>query len=241
MRESRLRWPLQLPNNLSGQRLLAVARRAKYLLFKFELGTLIVHLGMSGRLRVLPFTRSYDKHDHVDFIFTNGKLLRYHDPRRFGSIHWQQENTIHWTLQQLGPEPLTEIFDSEYLFRTTRKRNTAIKSHIMNSRIVVGIGNIYANEALFLAGIRPQRKCARVTRAECVRLVAEIKNILQAAIQAGGTTLRDYFGIEGEPGYFKMALHVYGRGGEACTHCAIPLKSVKNSKRQTIYCPQCQN
>lgn len=195
---------------------------------------------MSGRLRVLPTTRAHDKHDHVDLIFSNGKMLRFHDPRRFGSIHWQPENTVHWTLQKLGPEPLSTEFDAEYLFRKTRKRTTSVKSLLMNSHVVVGVGNIYANEALFLAGVRPQRRCARVTHAECVRLVSRIKSVLKAAIEAGGTTLRDYFGVEGETGYFKMALCVYGRGGEPCLRCTTPLKSVKNSQRQSIYCPQCQ-
>ncbi len=241
VREPRLRWPLKLPSDLAGQQLLKIARRAKYLLFQFELGTLIVHLGMSGRLRVLPSTHTYDKHDHVDFFFGNGKLLRYHDPRRFGSIHWQPANTVHWTLQQLGPEPLSDDFDADYLFQVTRKRTLSIKSLLMNARVVVGVGNIYANEALFLARIRPQRKSARVTRAECTRLVDAIKDTLEAALQAGGTTLRDYFGVEGESGYFKVALQVYGRRGEPCTICAHPLKSAKNSTRQTIYCPNCQS
>lgn len=240
IRESRLRWPLQLPKNIIGQRLLVVTRRAKYLLFEFEQGTLILHLGMSGRLRVLQTTRTYDKHDHVDLVFSNDKMLRYHDPRRFGSIHWQPKNTVHWTLQHLGPEPLAEDFDGDYLFRMTRQRTSRIKSLLMNSNVVVGIGNIYANEALFLAGVRPQRRCARLTRAECERLVSEIKHVLKAAIKAGGTTLRDYYGVEGETGYFKTALYVYGRGGEPCLLCTAPLKSLKDSQRQSIYCPQCQ-
>lgn len=240
VRESRLRWPLELPENLTGQQLSTVDRRAKYLLFRFELGTLIVHLGMSGRLRVLPRTQTFEKHDHVDFLFTNDKLLRYHDPRRFGSIHWQSGNEHHWTLKNLGPEPLFPDFNADYLYRVTRKRKLAIKSLIMNSRIVVGVGNIYANEALFLAGIRPQRKCARLTRVECVRLVAAIKDILHAALQAGGTTLRDYFGVGGETGYFKMELKVYGHGGEPCPNCASPLKRVPAHKRQTVFCRNCQ-
>lgn len=217
-----------------------MTRRAKYLLFKFEHGTLILHLGMSGRLRVLQTTRTYDKHDHVDLVFSNDKMLRYHDPRRFGSIHWQPNDTVHWTLQHLGLEPLAEYFDGDYLFRMTRQRTSRIKSLLMNSHIVVGIGNIYANEALFLAGVRPQRRCARLTRAECGRLVSVIKNVLEAAIRAGGTTLRDYYGVEGETGYFKTALYVYGRGGEPCLLCTAPLKSLKDSQRQSIYCPHCQ-
>ena len=217
-----------------------MTRRAKYLLFQFEYGTLIIHLGMSGRLRVLPATQSHEKHDHVDLVFTNGKTLRYHDPRRFGSMHWQPENTVHWTLQNLGLEPLIDEFDGDYLFKQTRKRTARVKSLIMNSQIVVGIGNIYANEALFLAGVRPQRKCAMLTRAESIRLATAIKNVLEEAIKAGGTTLRDYFGVDGETGYFKMALHVYGRGGEPCLHCTTPLKIVKNSQRQSVYCPKCQ-
>ena len=236
-----MRWPLQLPKNLVGQSLQDVTRRAKYLLFRFELGTLILHLGMSGRLRVQPMTRTHGKHDHVDLVFTNGKLLRFHDPRRFGSIHWQPENTVHWTLSKLGPEPLTAAFDGDYLFRVSRNRTTWIKSLLMNSHVVAGVGNIYANEALFLAGVRPQRRCTRVTRAECVRLVAAIKAVLEAAIKAGGTTLRDYFGVEGKAGYFKVALQVYDRGGEPCARCNTRLKSMTNSQRQSIYCPQCQH
>lgn len=218
-----------------------MTRRAKYLLFQFENGTLIVHLGMSGRLRVLQTSRSYEKHDHIDLVFTNGKMLRYHDPRRFGSMHWQPINTVHWTLDNLGPEPLDDEFDGNYLYQQTRKRNARIKSFIMNSQIVVGIGNIYANEALFLAGVRPQRKCAKLTRAESVGLVTAIKRVLEAAIEAGGTTLRDYYGVDGETGYFKMALYVYGRAGKPCLLCSTPLKSVKNSQRQSIYCPWCQH
>ena len=195
---------------------------------------------MSGRLRVLQSSRPYEKHDHVDLVFTNGMMLRYHDPRRFGSMHWQPANTVHWTLHNLGPEPLNDEFDGNYLFQQSRKRNTRVKSFIMNSQVVVGIGNIYANEALFLAGVRPQRKCAKLTRAECIRLVSEIKNVLEAAIKAGGTTLRDYFGVDGETGYFKTALYVYGRDGEPCLQCTTPLKRVKNSQRQSVYCPQCQ-
>ena len=217
-----------------------MTRRAKYLLFQFEHGTLIIHLGMSGRLRVLPTSQSHEKHDHVDLIFTNSKMLRYHDPRRFGSMHWQPENTVHWTLQNLGLEPLVDEFNGYYLFKLTRKRNARVKSLIMNSQIVVGVGNIYANEALFLAGVRPQRRCAKLTRAESVRLVTSIKNVLKDAIEAGGTTLRDYFGVDGETGYFKMALNVYGRNGEACLRCTTPLKTDKHSQRQSIYCPQCQ-
>ncbi len=195
---------------------------------------------MSGRLRVLPITQSHEKHDHVDLVFTNGKILRYHDPRRFGSMHWQPEDTVHWTLQNLGIEPLVDEFNGDYLFRQTRKRNMGVKSLIMNSQIVVGVGNIYANEALYLAGVRPQRKCAKLTRAESERLVTAIKNVLEDALKAGGTTLRDFFGADGETGYFKIALRVYGRGGEPCLRCTTPLKTVKSSQRQSVYCPQCQ-
>ena len=195
---------------------------------------------MSGRLRVLPTTDSYEKHDHVDLIFTNGKMLRYHDPRRFGSMHWQPHSTVHWTLQKLGLEPLVDEFDGDYLFKLTRKRNVRVKSFIMNSRIVVGVGNIYASEALFLAGVRPQRRCSRLTHAECEELVSKIKSVLEDAIRAGGTTLRDYFGVDGETGYFRMELHVYGRGSEPCLRCSTPLKNVRINQRQSVYCPRCQ-
>ncbi len=249
VRDHRLRWPVRLPADLPGQALLGVSRRAKYLLFHFDHGTLIVHLGMSGSLRVLPVQMPYRKHDHLVANFTGGHSLRLHDPRRFGSVHWHAGDPAgdgeaalagHWLLARLGIEPLDAAFNGQYLKTRARKRKLAVKSFIMDARVVVGVGNIYASEALFLAGIRPTVPAGRVTLAAFEALAREIGNVLGAAIRMGGTTLRDFVNQDGNPGYFQQTLYVYGRGGEPCRICGSTLKSVRLAGRATVYCPKCQ-
>jgi formamidopyrimidine-DNA glycosylase len=244
-----LRWPVVLPDDLVGQRLLGVARRAKYLLFVFERGLLILHLGMSGSLRVLPTGTPYLKHDHLALAFETGQSLRLHDPRRFGSAHWQPlasgEDPIaaagrHRLLSALGIEPLDPAFDGAYLKKRARGRRVAVKNFIMNGAVVVGVGNIYANEALFLAGIRPTVQAGRVSLAGYEVLSGRIRDVLNGAIQMGGTTLRDFVNQDGNPGYFRQVLNVYGREGELCPVCSERLKGIRLGGRATVYCPKCQ-
>ncbi|MDX1454693.1 MAG: bifunctional DNA-formamidopyrimidine glycosylase/DNA-(apurinic or apyrimidinic site) lyase [Gammaproteobacteria bacterium] len=243
VRERRLRWPVpkDLAKTLLEQPLLDVERRAKYLLFRFQRGTLLLHLGMSGHLRVIPADTPVEKHDHLDIVFGNGQCLRFNDPRRFGSVHWTAREPLeHPLLEALGPEPLEDAFDGELLFARSRKRKLAVKLFIMNAHVVVGVGNIYASEALFLAGIRPGRAAGRVTRKEYARLADAIKNVLQRAIAEGGTTLRDFTQPDGNTGYFRIHLNVYGREGEPCRQCATPVKHRVMGQRATYWCPQCQ-
>jgi formamidopyrimidine-DNA glycosylase len=242
VRDSRLRWPVpeDLDVRLSGQRIEAVERRAKYLLIRAEVGTLIAHLGMSGSLRLVPAGSEPGKHDHVDIELESGMLLRYCDPRRFGAMLWSLAPEQHPLLQKLGPEPLTEAFDGERLFRLSRKRSMAVKPFIMDNAVVVGVGNIYASEALFAAGIDPRREAGSISRARYDRLAGEIKLILARAIENGGTTLRDFVGGDGKPGYFQQQLFVYGRGGELCKHCGKTLRELRLGQRSSVYCPGCQ-
>jgi formamidopyrimidine-DNA glycosylase len=219
-----------------------VSRRGKYLLLELEQGYLLVHLGMSGSLRVLPVRTERETHDHFDLEMDSGWLLRFNDPRRFGCLmHFTGEPAEHKLLRELAPEPLTGTFDADYLFRTTRRRGVAIKLAIMNSQIVVGVGNIYASESLFRAGIRPGRAAKSLTRAECSALVDAIKAVLTDAIRAGGTTLRDYVGAGGEPGYFRQKLYVYERAGKPCRVCSRPIRQRVQGQRSTYYCPNCQH
>lgn len=246
VRQPALRWPVTLPNAACTATVRRVYRRAKYVLFETDLGHFIVHLGMSGSLRWLPSPVAVPgKHDHIDFVFAEsadgGGVLRYNDPRRFGSLHWHEGPLAeHFLLARLGVEPLSDAFSGAYLKGHTRGRKTPIKSLIMDSHIVVGVGNIYANEALFRAGIRPTHRAARMTLAACDALAAEIKTVLGWAINRGGTTLRDFVGGDGKPGYFQQELLVYGREGEPCRRCASPLQSVRISNRATVYCRNCQ-
>lgn len=244
VRDRRLRWPVpaSLGRSMRGRRVLAVDRRAKYLLFRLEGGgTMMLHLGMSGSLRVLRTPRPHDRHDHVDIVLDNGSVLRFNDPRRFGSIHWVRGPVEqHPLLAGLGPEPLGPDFTADYLAETCRGRKVAIKPHVMNGRIVVGVGNIYASEAMFLAGIRPTRAAGRVSRQRLGRLVEAIRDVLEAAIRQGGTTLRDFAWGEGQPGYFTQELTVYGRQGEPCVSCGAPVRSVVLGQRATYFCPHCQ-
>ena len=218
-----------------------VERRAKYLLFRFDTGTAIVHLGMSGSLRVLQHDTPPLPHDHWDMQLEGGALLRFNDPRRFGSLIWTDSDPgRHPLLVKLAPEPLDPDFDGEYLFRRTRKRAVAIKQLIMNSQLVVGVGNIYASEALFRAQLSPRRAAGRLTRAQCAALVDAIRAVLGEAIRVGGTTLRDYVNADGIPGYFRQRLFVYERVGEPCRICGTSIKQFTQGGRATYWCPRCQ-
>lgn len=242
IRQPRLRWPIptELTQLITGRRLEKAQRRGKYLLLDFGNGHALIHLGMSGSLRIVKTDEPPLFHDHFDLVF--GKLaLRYCDPRRFGCLLWVDgEPEQHKLLADLGPEPLTDKFTADYLYHRTRKRTQTVKQFIMDSKIVVGVGNIYANESLFMAGIKPIRKAGSLTRKNCEDLVRDIKFVLQRSIDQGGTTLRDFVGGDGKPGYFKQQLLVYGRGGEPCTLCKKPLKEVRMSDRTTVYCVDCQ-
>jgi len=244
VRQRALRWPI--PRNLnallSGGRVIAVTRRGKYLLLKLDTGTLLIHLGMSGHLRVVSDSLSPQKHDHVDIVFEHGTALRFTDPRRFGAVLWVKGDPLeHTLLIHLGPEPLEAGFDGAYLFNISRGRKAAIKSFIMDSKIVVGVGNIYANEALFMAGIRPGRGAGQLTREQCDKLANATRKVLAKAIVAGGTTLRDFRSAEGRAGYFQPELRVYGRGGMPCFKCRSLIKETRLGQRSTLYCPRCQS
>ena len=245
VRQWRLRWPVpkRLPTKVRGRTVKALRRRGKYLLFEFDSGTALMHLGMSGSLRIVDDSEPILKHDHIDWCIDGGKgRVRFNDPRRFGALLWtEQDIDQHALIKDLGPEPLLADFHGDYLFQRARKRKLPIKSLIMDSKVVVGVGNIYANEALFLAGIRPGRAAGGLTRVQCHALVAQIKSVLAKAIQVGGTTLRDFVGGDGKPGYFQQSLYVYGRAGEACRRCAKPLRERRIGQRATVYCSQCQS
>ncbi|CAD5106054.1 bifunctional DNA-formamidopyrimidine glycosylase/DNA-(apurinic or apyrimidinic site) lyase [Zestomonas carbonaria] len=242
VRERRLRWPIpeDLDVRLSGQLILAVERRAKYLLIQAEVGTLIGHLGMSGSLRLVEQGLPAAKHEHVDIELESGLALRYTDPRRFGALLWSNDPLHHELLVRLGPEPLGELFDGERLYQLSRGKNVAVKPFIMDNAVVVGVGNIYASEALFAAGIDPRRPAGSISRARYMRLAEEIKRILAQAIECGGTTLRDFVGGDGKPGYFQQELFVYGRGGEFCKVCGSTLREIRLGQRASVYCPRCQ-
>lgn len=243
IRQQRLRWPVPaaLATALAGRRFTGVGRRAKYLIFYLEHGSVLLHLGMSGSLRVLSADTLPDKHDHVDVVFQDHTCLRLRDPRRFGSIHWtEQEPLQHPLLRHLGPEPLGPEFSGEHLYEQSRHRTQSIKTYIMDSHIVVGVGNIYASEALFRGGIHPLRKAGNVSLKRHLALAGAIKEVLQAALASGGTTLRDFVGGDGAPGYFKLDLDVYDRAGEPCRVCAGGIRQIRQGQRSTYYCPQCQ-
>ncbi|HCW95373.1 MAG TPA: DNA-formamidopyrimidine glycosylase [Pseudomonas sp.] len=242
VRDRRLRWPIpeDLDVRLSGQRIEAVERRAKYLLIRVQSGTLIAHLGMSGSLRLVPAELPAAKHEHVDILLGSGQALRYTDPRRFGALLWSQLPLEHPLLASLGPEPLDEGFDGRRLYELSRGRSMAIKPFIMDNAVVVGVGNIYASEALFAAGIDPRRPAGGISRARYERLAAEIRRILAMAIERGGTTLRDFVGGDGKPGYFQQELFVYGRGGAFCKQCGSTLREVRLGQRASVYCGRCQ-
>jgi formamidopyrimidine-DNA glycosylase len=242
VREARLRWPIpeDLDVRLSGQRIVLVERRAKYLLLQAEVGTLISHLGMSGSLRLVEQGLPAARHEHVDIELESGLALRYTDPRRFGAMLWSHDPHNHELLARLGPEPLTELFDADRLFQQSRGKRMAVKPFIMDNAVVVGVGNIYASEALFAAGIDPRREAGSISRARYLKLTLAIKRILAHAIERGGTTLRDFVGGDGQPGYFQQELFVYGRGGEPCKACGTLLREVKLGQRASVFCPRCQ-
>lgn len=242
VREPRLRWPVppDLPSLLASQKIDSVERRAKYLLFHTAVGTLLVHLGMSGSLRVMSSSDLRQKHDHIDIHLEGGRCLRFNDPRRFGSFLWQEPGEIHILLEHLGPEPLSTEFNAQYLFKRSRARKIPVKSLIMDGKVVVGVGNIYANEALFAAGIRPDRAAGRISLARYEKLVVEIKRVLTSAIEQGGTTLRDFVGGDGKPGYFAQQLFVYGREGQPCKVCGGSLRGLRLGQRATVFCIACQ-
>jgi formamidopyrimidine-DNA glycosylase len=241
--QQRLRWPVPptLARALPGQTLRSAGRRAKYLLLRFDSGALLLHLGMSGTLRVLPADTPRRPHDHVDIEFDDGRTLRFHDPRRFGSLHWAEgDGLAHPLLRRLGPEPLAADFNGTALRAAAARRRVAVKPYLMNSQCVAGVGNIYANEALFRAGISPRRGVQRLRASDWERLAVSIREVLTEAIAAGGSTLRDYSRSDGTPGYFQMAFRVYGREGLPCLNCGAPLRGLRQGQRATVYCPRCQ-
>ena len=241
--DARLRWPVDraIPALIAGQTLRAIERRAKYLLLMLERGALILHLGMSGSLRTLPADTPLRKHDQFDLILDHGTTLRFNDPRRFGSLHFTLEDPArHRLLQHLAPEPFAAEFDAAYLRRITQRRRAAIKQVLMNSRLVTGVGNIYASEALFRARISPRRSAVRLSQRDCAQLVRAVRAALAAAIRAGGTTLRDYVGTDGNPGAFRQKLYVYERDGQPCRRCGTLIKRITQGQRSSYYCPHCQ-
>ena len=242
IRERRLRWPVStdVDRQLAGQTVISVGRRAKYLLINTSNGTAIIHLGMSGSVTIVNRDTPAGVHDHFDIDLASGKSLRYRDPRRFGSLHWTDNPEQHKLLRSLGPEPLDDAFSGEYLWKMSRGRRVNIKPFIMNANIVVGVGNIYASEALFHAAINPKRAAGRIALQRYDALVTVIQDVLQAAIKAGGTTLRDFYGGDGEAGYFQQDLAVYGRKDEPCRNCKRPISIVVLGQRSTYYCKNCQ-
>lgn len=242
VRQPRLRWPVpgQLRAELPGQCISGVERRAKYLLVHTKPGSALLHLGMSGSLRILSSATPPGPHDHVDWLLDTGKILRYTDPRRFGSQLWQPTGTTHSLLAGLGPEPLGDAFDGDWLWHASRGRAASVKTFLMDQKIVVGVGNIYAAEALFAAGIRPTRAAGSVSRARYARLAREVRRILDHAITRGGTTLRDFINPDGAPGYFEQELFVYGRRGEPCRVCGTAIRAITLGQRSTFYCAHCQ-
>jgi formamidopyrimidine-DNA glycosylase len=242
LRRPDLRWPIppEIARDLPGQRIAAVHRRAKYLLLEADTGSALLHLGMSGSLRVLPASTPVSTHDHVDVALSSGQVLRFNDPRRFGSLLWQPQGQIHPLLQGLGPEPLSDAFDGDYLFALSRNRKAPVKTFLMDQAVVVGVGNIYAAESLFRAGISPLCAAGKVSRDRYIALADAVKAILANAIVRGGTTLRDFISPDGAPGYFEQELLVYGRGGEPCRQCGRALKQANIGQRATVWCGYCQ-
>jgi formamidopyrimidine-DNA glycosylase len=242
IRERRLRWPIpaDIEQLLPGQEIQSVRRRAKYLLLDTRAGTAILHLGMSGSLRIIDAGEPAGKHDHVDICLQSGKSLRFRDPRRFGSLLWSTNPQQHVLLRDLGPDPLSAGFDGHYLWQAGRNRKVSVKQFIMNASIVVGVGNIYASEALYLAGIHPKRRAGRISAMRMQLLADSTRLVLQQAIDAGGTTLNDFTGSSGEPGYFQQKLRVYGRAGQPCRRCGAGISVMVLGQRSTFYCRKCQ-
>lgn len=241
VRNGHLRWPVsEEVYALDSQKVRQVLRRGKYIIFEFSRGALLIHLGMSGSMRIVEADAELKKHDHVIFYLSSEKQIRFNDPRRFGSILWSENWTEHELIKNLGPEPLTEEFNADYLYTLAKKRKQAIKQFIMNSQVVVGVGNIYANEALFMAGIHPSIAANNISLKRIQVFVENIKLVLANAIYQGGTTLKDFVGSDGKPGYFQQQLFVYGRGGLACKYCAQELTEIRVNNRSTVFCKKCQ-
>lgn len=244
IRHPTLRWPIptHLPSTLPKQRLRSIQRRAKYILCEFDTGFLLLHLGMSGRICLLDQAYPPEKHDHFDLQFADNSVLRLRDPRRFGAVLWLSGEDFqqHPLLNALGPEPLSETFNAKYLYDALRSKSLAIKNAIMDSHLVVGVGNIYASESLFRARIHPETSAKLLNLAMCERLVLEIKATLNAALKAGGSSLRDFFGADGNPGYFQQTYFVYGRTHEPCKVCGSKIQCIRLGQRSTFYCPKCQ-
>lgn len=247
IRQRKLRWPVpaNLPNLAKGKKILGVCRRAKYIYLKLDNGSIIIHLGMSGSLRICTSKTPATKHDHIDICVSDDdtgiKILRLRDPRKFGCVLWTSADiNEHKLIKALGPEPLDDVFTAEYLHNKAGNRSCSIKTFIMNSHIVVGVGNIYASESLFRAGINPKRKAGNISLVRFEKLVDAIKLTLNESIKQGGTTLRDFTAESGQPGYFAQKLLVYGKAGENCSVCDQPIKQFTQQQRSTYYCPQCQ-
>ncbi|KGJ92194.1 bifunctional DNA-formamidopyrimidine glycosylase/DNA-(apurinic or apyrimidinic site) lyase [Thalassotalea sp. ND16A] len=243
VRNSKMRWPITPTiDEICGEKIMEVSRRAKYLLIKTAKGTLVLHLGMSGTIRVIPKDSAVSKHDHFDLVLNSGMALRLNDPRRFGAVLWlTQDVAEHPLLAKLGPEPLlNDTFIDGYLFKKSRNKTVPVKTFIMNNHVVVGVGNIYANEALFQAGILPTAVAGKISQKRYNNLTDIIKKVLAKAINQGGTTLKDFTQADGRPGYFAQSLQVYGRGGEKCVICESVLKEIRQSGRASVFCPQCQ-
>ena len=242
VRDRRLRWPVPrgIENQLRGRRIDSVSRRAKYLLIETDGGAAILHLGMTGSVFIVDHDAPAGIHDHFDILLDSGRSLRFRDPRRFGSFLFSKAPLAHPLLAELGPEPLGDDFDGDYLWLRSRGRSVSVKQFIMNAKIVVGVGNIYASEALFIAGINPKRAAGRIARHRYEALADAIRDVLGRAIEAGGTTLRDFYGGDCEPGYFKQQLEVYGRDGEHCRFCNTLIKAIVQGQRTTYYCKSCQ-
>lgn len=243
VRQPRLRW--EVPDSIQslvGQTVQQLTRRGKYILLHTPAGVALIHLGMSGSLRIVDATLLPRNHDHFDLLLASGNIVRYHDPRRFGALLWTAEPVQqHPLLRELGPEPLEAGFDGDYLFTQSRSRTVNVKAFIMNAHIVVGVGNIYACEALFLAGIDPRRVAGRISRERYLKLANSIREILTYAIERGGTTLRDFVREDGSPGYFQLELKVYGRADEPCRVCQTPIRHLTQGQRSTWFCPACQH
>jgi len=242
VRQPKLRWPIPLSlHDIEGQKIRSVKRRGKYLLLETDCGTALLHLGMSGSLRVVEAGSAHEKHDHVDIEFTNNKAIRLRDPRRFGAVLWTVDDPLqHKLIRSLGPEPLSDDFNADYLYKKSRGRTVSIKQFIMNGHMVVGVGNIYACESLFKAGISPKKSAGKVSKKRYETFVAKIKEVLAHAIEQGGTTLKDFVQAEGTPGYFQQQLNVYGRTDEECLVCGLLVKKITQGQRSTFYCAKCQ-
>ena len=244
VRQRQLRYPVDkgLQRKIKGQCIKAIERRAKYLLIKLEYGCLICHLGMSGSLHILDNAQAAGPHDHIDIYVDDQRIVRFCDPRKFGSLLWTTKDPMqHKLLRYLGPEPLAGDFNGEYLYKLSQGRKLAVKNFLMDSRVVVGVGNIYANEALFKARVHPARAAGKIARRRYESIVEAVRTTLRSAIRKGGTTLRNFVAEDGKPGYFKQALNVYQRTGEACTSCQAPIRRRYIGQRSTFYCPRCQH